>query len=36
MTISCRLWWRKCALHADAEIIAIGAMEVRGESPDCS
>ncbi len=29
MTISCRLWWRNCALHADAEIIAIDAMEDR-------
>ena len=29
MTTSCRSWWRNCALHADAEIIAIDAMEDR-------
>ena len=29
MTTSCRLWWRNCALHTDAEIIAIDAMEDR-------
>ena len=27
MTMSCRLWWRNCALHADSEIIAIDGME---------
>ena len=29
MTMLCRSWWRNCALHADAEIIAIDAMEDR-------
>jgi hypothetical protein len=29
MTTSCRSWWRNCALHADAEIMAIDGMEDR-------
>ena len=27
MTISCRSWWRNCALHTDSEIMAIDRME---------
>lgn len=29
MTMSCRSWWRNCALHADSEIMAIDEMEDR-------
>jgi hypothetical protein len=29
MTMSCRLWWRNCTLHADSEITAIDGMEDR-------